>query len=112
MWKKKFFFSTDDSPPKAKITKKLLQGEVVVVYYLRMSATCHSAFRVGETKRLKTVLYVCEYRYKVSWTVVLQVSCVLSLSICSSSILSLHCTVCVCVSVYCRTTYLVLKGKV
>ena len=38
------------------------------MYYLRTSATCHSAFCVRETKRFKTVLYVCEYRYTVSWT--------------------------------------------
>ena len=51
-------------------TKKvlLLQGDEVVVYYLRTSATCHSAFRVRETKRFKTVLYVYQYRYTVSWT--------------------------------------------
>ena len=58
------------SPPTVKIAKNvlLLQGDVVVVYYLRTSATCHSAFRVRETKRFKTVLYVCEYRYTVSCT--------------------------------------------
>ena len=38
------------------------------MYYLRMSATRHSAFRVRETKRFKTVRYVYEYRYTVSWT--------------------------------------------
>ena len=38
------------------------------MYYLRTSATCHSAFRVRETKRFKTVLYVYQYRYTVSWT--------------------------------------------
>ena len=36
--------------------------------YLRTSAPCHSAFRVRETKRFKAVLYICEYRYTVSWT--------------------------------------------
>ena len=44
-----FFFNTYDcSPPKAKIGKNvlLLQGDEVVVYYLRMSATCRSAFCV------------------------------------------------------------------
>ena len=68
---KLIFFSTEDcSPPTAKITKNvlLLQGDAVVVYYLRTSATCHSAFRVRETKHFKTGLYICEYRYTVSWT--------------------------------------------
>ena len=36
--------------------------------YLRTSATCHSAFRVRETKRFNTVLYIYQYRYTVSWT--------------------------------------------
>ena len=66
-----FFSITDDcSPPTAKIAKNvlLLQGDEVFVYYLRTSATCHSAFRVRETKRFKTVLYVYQYRYTVSWT--------------------------------------------
>ena len=38
------------------------------MYYLRTSATCHRAFRVRETKRFKTVLYIYQYRYTVSWT--------------------------------------------
>ena len=65
------FFSTDNcSPPTEKIGKNvlLLQGDEVFVYYLRTSATCHSTFRVRETKRFKTVLYVYQYRYTVSWT--------------------------------------------
>ena len=54
----------------AKIAKNvlLLQGDEVFVYYLRTSATCHSAFRVRETKRFKTVLYIYQYRYTVSRT--------------------------------------------
>ena len=70
MRKKNFFSTADCSLPTAKIAKNVLflQGDEVVEYYLRMLATCHSAFRVRETNRFKRVLYVCEYRYTVSWT--------------------------------------------
>ena len=70
MRKKNFFQYGRCSPSTAKIAKNvlLLQGHEVFVYYLRTSAMCRSAFRVRETKRFKTVLYIYQYRYTVSWT--------------------------------------------